>query len=271
MVKFHPLLAMNVASSIIVAIQFFVSLIPSLFLLIIILTIYSFSVNIIFGHPTYWKRWVQSLHFSLKILSSKFFIIAEQIHYFSLGDSTNLFTLFLELRRLTNYKINSSYTLSSSDVVNESTCSKHKRQCFLLQTLDENILLNICMYLHPYDNIVLTTVSKSMKYICQSRILWEFQIDRLVNKARIIEGFDDKVFYSTNFQLDQRFSCRHRFFLLYIQLVNYLLNYRVNGATQQGSQVIRVTIHGSLYDLTDFAYEHPGGQSILTEWRGQVN
>lgn len=215
---------------------------------LIFLFIYSFVINVLFGHRTFWrsKSAFTNLYKSIKRKSMKL-----------LGIQHNI-------KRKQQLKKPVKDSLNSSDqLTNESS---------LITALDDNSFLHCLTFLSPVDILSMEIVSKSSKKLCSEHHLWyQFALQLQQKTISHLPSINLPAFATVPFPV----SCpqRVKLFLYHLYIIQYLLTGRDmhndGEVTSEGQQVCRLLIFGDVYDLSTFLSEHPGGEHILLEWKGK--
>lgn len=130
---------------------------------------------------------------------------------------------------------------------NRKTNSKRstKTMSLVLQCVNEDILLSIWEHLTPLDLTITSQVSRKFRELSKTNSLWsELQSKLPVPKTGSVFSDDARV----------------RYFETMMYVIQEML---------QDPDKLVIYIKGELYDLTHFAAEHPGGDGVLTQYRGK--
>jgi cytochrome b involved in lipid metabolism len=124
---------------------------------------------------------------------------------------------------------------------------KHSSQSMelVLHNVDPDTLLHILSYLTPYDLTVTSQLSRSYREVSHHRSLWDAHTSQL--PLQIIDNLsvaDAKVQYFVTIKM-------------------------VSAQMLRDNEKLVISLRGDLYDLTYFASEHPGGDAILSEYKGR--
>jgi cytochrome b involved in lipid metabolism len=202
---------------------------------LIFLCIYSFVINILFGHRTFWR---------------------------SKSPFTALFqSLKRKLTRLIGIKRNGKATFESAPAALPKATSS------LINKLDDNSFLHCLTFLSPVDILSMEVVSKGSKTLCNQRHLWYGFLQQL---QRIAVHRHPKLI-KTNVSFPPSCPERVKLFLYHRYIIQFLLEAKdIEDQDQShGNTICRLLIFGNVYDLSSFLNEHPGGEHILLEWQGK--
>lgn len=141
-------------------------------------------------------------------------------------------------------------SLDDSFVIKGSTNRNKKIAHQVLENLNADLLLRTLGYLSPYELTVMRQVSRKHREVAENSKLWsDFESYLPANDMIVIDQ-----------RLNANICPLTRYFYTLEQLMLSML--------RDESKLI-VKLHNTLYDLTQFAIEHPGGSEVLTEYRGK--
>lgn len=186
--------------------------------------VYSFILNLFFGHRQFWK--ISSI---------------TTIDFVSFHTSFRKFIDFLIL------KSSEDHFLSSCQAVNKSLVN--------IISLPEDVTLQYLSFLDSYSLSMLSCVSKNSHLVAQNDSLW---IELRKNLLKTVlykvpsEIFDEII----------HFNAKNYYFYTTFRLP-FLI------AKIFGPGCICTILNGNLYDLTNFADEHPGGRDVMQQWNGR--
>jgi hypothetical protein len=145
-----------------------------------------------------------------------------------------------------------------------------------LQELDDSLLINCLQYVLPSDILQIAQVSKRFHKIANSEYVWNSHINFLYQRLQQQFQFDQiqqqlTFFLPHNSQISPSIPIPsiQKYFQFYIFIKQHILEESIQSYNQDDSEAIIVTIYGTIYDLTSFANQHPGGKAILLEWNHQ--
>jgi hypothetical protein len=252
------------------------------FVLFFIIVSYSIMLNIVFGHKSFWKqnnifeklsRNNNSKHIN-KIMNLN--ICDNNIIYNSKHDDDN-----------NNYRNNNLFyknKFSFKYLLNRHTKNNHKIYHLLLEKSSDDIIINICSYLHCHEMLNLCKTSHryyqlinhcnylwknllfyTMKYINNqvlnlmktSRFYCQFQCH--FNLYKVCNDFLD---YNIDKTSDTKLDMKSKYHIIIKIILKYIIIYLIR---YQRNIII---INNEIYDLTDFKYHHPGGYNIIDEYNG---
>ena len=142
-------------------------------------------------------------------------------------------------------KLASLALLPTNDVIKRSPSSKEISMGFDLRNCNPDVLLQIWSYFGPYDLTVTSQISKYYKELSCNKILWRNLQSQLPTPKR-----------APLLSLDPRV----RYFETLMYVIEQLL---------QDPDKLVLFVQGNVYDLTQFAPEHPGGDAVLTQYKGK--
>mmetsp|Transcript_12923 Transcript_12923/g.16870 ORF Transcript_12923/g.16870 Transcript_12923/m.16870 type:complete len:313 (+) Transcript_12923:64-1002(+) len=226
--------------------------------LIIILAIAGYSTNMIFGHKSFFCE------YHLKIISQNFFQTFVWSHLNKL--------LLKGIKRLSSSKEprNGPFKPIGSTLMNE----KHS-----LDEIDSVIIQQVLGFLKPFELVQISCLNKGLKFVSENDVLWKEKFQK-TDYLSVLESshkdlVKDFIFSGTNClrgnlhlhnrsnqKLDPSLTWKYNYFLKqHLQPKEILHSFSKWGR-------IVVLIDSEIYDLTEFAPEHPGGDSILLEYNG---
>jgi hypothetical protein len=193
------------------------------------LFLYSFVINTVFGHRSFWRS---------KLPVSEYFLLGIWIKKYC---------------RLWSEKLRFRFnTRSTSKVVS-------------MDTLNDNTILHCLTFLSPADVLKMTCVNHFQKALCEQDYLWKNFSKQLIDRAEVELA---TTFSPLVVSISSNFSDKLNYFILHGKIVDYLLRAQdLIGADRE--RECRVLIQGRIYNLTQFVNEHPGGSHILLEWNGK--
>lgn len=223
--------------------------------------LYSFTINILFGHQTYWRSLEEWIPRQLMTTLS-------HIQQFSASYTQP------SLTNDNNNKNNFHTTIARSkkravDKAKESI----RRGRAQLGELDDNVLVSILTYLPAADIMEFSSINRSFARASNARYLWSLKWQEIQTRfpSQRVETEDTA---STCSGMKDFFTrCWH--------LRHMLLTATSSDATSSTNGVISpndetrwpstcpVLVNGDVYELRHFLRHHPGGALILLEWKGQ--
>ncbi len=212
---------------------------------VVFLFAYSFVINILFGHRTFWR-------------------------------TTSAFTnIFNSMRRKVNKLFGSRHGPKSMSYYPPVIWKEGPKQTIsttkssLSNILDDNSFLHCLTFLSPVDILSMECVSKASKTLCSQNHLWHVFGTKLQSQVMSLPGLCN--FPYSSFDATSKCPDRVKLFLYHRFIVRYLLEARdINDDdTRPSENICRLLIFGDVYDLSMFLNEHPGGEHILFEWRGK--
>ena len=258
--------------------QFDISVIH--FVLFFIIVSYSIILNIFFGHKSFWKqnniferetRNNNSKHIN-KINNN---IICNSKHGDDYNDHINC--LFYKNKFIFKYLLNMHKE------------NNHKIYHSLLEKSSDDIIINICSYLHCHEMLNLCQTShRYYQLINHSNYLWKnllFYTMKYVNN-QVLNLMKTSHFY-------YQFKCHFNLYKIYYDLLDYnidkckinkysdtildmkskyhiiikiILKYIIMYLLRYQRNIL--IINNEIYDLTDFKFHHPGGYNIIDEYNG---
>jgi cytochrome b involved in lipid metabolism len=186
-----------------------------------VLCLYSFVVNTMFGHPTYWRKSSSSSK-----LSSFDIVTPEQSITGRVQMSTRV----------------------SNGIVCEGTAN--------INVLNDDLVVLAFEYMSPYGLTQLCQVSKRFSHLSKHKKLWRDLTEKLT-AGTFCDSFRSPAVSPT---MSSVVDYRKQYFEQQFNVFYHLL---------ESEDMFVVMIHNRLYDLTQFTEEHPGGASILEEYRGR--
>ena len=258
--------------------QFDISVIH--FVLFFIIVSYSIILNVFFGHKSFWKqnniferetRNNNSKHIN-KINNN---IICNSKHGDDYNDHINC--LFYKNKFIFKYLLNMHKE------------NNHKIYHSLLEKSSDDIIINICSYLHCHEMLNLCQTShRYYQLINHSNYLWKnllFYTMKYVNNQVLNLMKTSHLYY--------QFKCHFNLYKIYYDLLDYnidkckinkysdtildmkskyhiiikiILKYIIMYLLRYQRNIL--IINNGIYDLTDFKFHHPGGYNIIDEYNG---
>lgn len=232
--------------------------------------LYSFTINILFGHQTYWRSLEEWMPRQLMRTLSHMQQFSSSFTPPSHTTTDN-----------SNYKISSYTTISRSSKKRAIEKSKEniRKGRAQLGELDDNVLVSILTYLPASDIMEISSINKSFGRASASRYLWSLKWHEI--KTRIPSHSADT---------DEEVStchCKKDFFTRCWYLRHSLLTGKTSSSALSSDDtssfnvaispndetswpsICPVLVHGDVYELRPFLRHHPGGALILLEWKGQ--
>mmetsp|Transcript_13478 Transcript_13478/g.20204 ORF Transcript_13478/g.20204 Transcript_13478/m.20204 type:complete len:261 (+) Transcript_13478:32-814(+) len=195
-----------------------------------IIVLYSFILNLFFGHRQFWK--ISTIKYSLMSFRVIFWKFIDQwVSSLVTRLSTNKF-----LRKHLYQPV-----------------QKCRMNGVSIVFLPEDVALQCLSFLDCYSLSTLSSVSKHVRLLTQNDTLWISLCERLLRSvpSNLHNGitFEDRIFS----------NAMHYYFYTVFRLPFIIGKFLE-------PRSISTILNGCLYDLTNFAHEHPGGEDILLQW-----
>jgi hypothetical protein len=136
-------------------------------------------------------------------------------------------------------------SLNQGELVMDKAQKKPKDMELVLQGVNQDILVHIWGYLTPYELTVTSQLSRAYRTLSSHPKLWSDLTDQLP-VPRI----------ASKLSADPR--------IRYFETLMFV----IEGMLQDTDKLV-IYLRGELYDLSNFANEHPGGDAILHEYKGK--
>lgn len=239
-----------------------------------LMVMYSLTINILFGHRTYWRsadEWRPS-----KLLASLFrnsfvrAMISESLLIRTCQFSSPKYVNRSNLRVSERCCENSGKKRLD---VNSTVCrntSTELQSKLLLSNLDSNLTVHLLTFLSAADIVETSRTNKRMRILCEAEYLWREKWRELSNSSA-----------ATSLCNESKFLClgqsggKITFFRACHQMWQQLLREDLHGNAvivqeeDNWPHSCRVSINGDIYELRPFLRDHPGGAAILLEFRGE--
>lgn len=263
------------------------------FVLFFIIVSYSFILNIVFGHKSYWKQYNIFDKTSRNNNSKHTDLFNRMMKYDTCNKRVNKNKN--DTHNIQNYKILHDNKFSMKYLLNLYKNYNYKIYHLLLEKSSDDIILNICSYLYCHEILNLCQTSKryhqlinhnnylwknllsfTMKYINNevlnlmktSHFYYQFKCHfNLCKVYNDLLDYDIDNYYNpkimnhnntNNIKLDMKSKYHIILNIILKYIIRYLLKYQRN----------IIIINNEIYDLTDFKYHHPGGDNIIDEYNG---
>lgn len=141
----------------------------------------------------------------------------------------------------------STLTVGDESIPHAKVSPKHTAQNMelVLHIVDQDTLLHIWSYFTPHGLTITSQLSRSYRELSQHKSLWRLHTSRLP-------------------VLKQPFHPTGQPRMAYFQRLTLVIEEML-----RDDDKLIIQIDGDLYDLTYFVHEHPGGDGVLTEYRGR--
>ena len=213
------------------------------------IVLYSFILNFSFGHKQYWK-----VGHLIEYIICTFWSAKMNVH-------RNYYYLYMQ-------KLGETKRCLSEKNVRCLTAIKKKS---LFSSLPDDLLFKTLSYLDAYHLItIISRLSRRFRQISRQKSLWEELTKTLLDSAL-------KISYGDRWLVVQR-NLRSRLLSLsstssnsigaYFTMVHEILISLANENSIHKCSA-SIILDNSIYDISRYIDEHPGGPAILLEWNGK--